>query len=578
MNIVGICRFSLLGKGDWKAFQGKSEEEAQILLTERAAHLFSRDRMEARLKTFELLTLASLRAQTDQNFRFLVLSSDLMPTEFKDRLKALCENIPQVTLRFFPVISVHEAQRIVFRELNIKYSQTLQFRLDDDDCVCIDFIEAMREFTATRMNAEGVFVASIRGVMYSSVGGKQDGVYHWPVEFMSAGAAIRHPSKSIYEFGHFGMATRFPTVVIENRLSLVTHNGTNDTQFTAATIKHRGMVMMSSEEINRSIEKNFPFLTDESREIAGLNNKNTEKNALNHESQDPQWLNDLLTTKNRRGFLISDDLFALQHTYRSGKVLYVSFDNLASVRASTKYRDPWGYAFAKKMEWSSLGVLCYRPNWYRIPRLHDELHNLAERGFFKKFKQVIFSGTSMGAYAACAFSSISPGCTVIAFSPQATLDPEKIDWDNRYPSGTAADWSGLFADAGSELRSAKHAWIVFDPLLEEDRRHAGLLEGSNVTLLKARYSGHFTAQYMRQVGILSGFVKSCATGDMSVAKFYSQYRTARQYRRYLDGLVHKLTQHPSHTLRERAISALRTANRPALANDLARTLLPPDRV
>lgn len=317
MSIMGICRFSLLGRGDWKAFQGKSDDEVEAIALEQAAHLFAPERLEARLKTFELLTLSSMRAQTDQDFKFLVLSSELMPDIYKQKLKALCDTVPQVILRFFPVTSASVAQRAVFRELRLKYNQTLQFRLDDDDCLCVDFIAAMKEHTAKNMNEDGIFVASVRGVIYSCLGGQQAGVYDWPVDFMSTGAAIRHPSKSIYEFGHFGMATRFPTVVIKDRLSLATHNGMNDTQFTAATIARRGMKILSPEEIDKAVKQHFPFLTDEAKSLAGLDDSRLKNSEVVQDHPPAQWFNDLLETENRKGFFIADDLFALQHTFRS---------------------------------------------------------------------------------------------------------------------------------------------------------------------------------------------------------------------------------------------------------------------
>ncbi|WP_333684794.1 glycosyltransferase [Pontibaca methylaminivorans] len=270
MQVVGICRFSLLGKGDWKAFRDKSDEEVQAILDDRAGMLFDPVRLEARLRSFEHLTLASLRAQSDQDFHFIVLASRQMPEEYKARLRALCAGVPQVTLRFFPVTMAHRAQRRVFRALGFDYSRILQFRLDDDDCLCRDFVALMKAHTFERMQGDGVFVASLRNVMYSAIGGPLAGVYHWPVEFMSAGAAIRHPGKSIYQFGHFGMARRFPNVVIDGHLALVTNNGMNDTRLTRKMIRRRSMERMSGAGIDRAIRDFFPFLSAEGRAIAGL--------------------------------------------------------------------------------------------------------------------------------------------------------------------------------------------------------------------------------------------------------------------------------------------------------------------
>lgn len=58
MRIVGICRYSLLGRGDWHAYRGKTDAEVEAVAKEQAKLLFAKDRMNARLESFEHLTLA----------------------------------------------------------------------------------------------------------------------------------------------------------------------------------------------------------------------------------------------------------------------------------------------------------------------------------------------------------------------------------------------------------------------------------------------------------------------------------------------------------------------------------------
>lgn len=270
MNIVGICRFSLLGRGDWKAYQQKPADEVERIALAQAAQLFAPERMEARLRSFERLTLASMRAQTDPDFIFVVLASALMPQPYRARLEAICATLPQVVLRFFPILSVSEAQLQVFEELGLRLGRTLQFRLDDDDCVCVDFIAQMRRNTAGMMQSDLAFAASMRGVMYCKLAGATAGIYDWPVAFFSAGAALRHPTRGVYDFGHFGMAQRFTSITIPGRLALVTNNGTNDTEFTPMMIKRRNMVLMQPEAVTAAVARNFPFLDAEARALAGL--------------------------------------------------------------------------------------------------------------------------------------------------------------------------------------------------------------------------------------------------------------------------------------------------------------------
>jgi hypothetical protein len=56
VRIVGVCRFSLLGRGDWVAWRGRpeaeSEAETEATLAHAAARLFAPARLEARLSNF----------------------------------------------------------------------------------------------------------------------------------------------------------------------------------------------------------------------------------------------------------------------------------------------------------------------------------------------------------------------------------------------------------------------------------------------------------------------------------------------------------------------------------------------
>ena len=135
MRIVGICRFSLVGRGDWKPWRMVPPGDEERVQEEQAAVLFSPDRLAARFALFQHVTLPSIAGQTDPDFNFLVLASELMPAAFRDRLQALCDTVPQVVLRFFPATTVGEAQARVFAEMGFRHGETVQFRLDDDDAL-----------------------------------------------------------------------------------------------------------------------------------------------------------------------------------------------------------------------------------------------------------------------------------------------------------------------------------------------------------------------------------------------------------------------------------------------------------
>lgn len=270
MQIVGICRFSLLGRGDWRPYRDKPESEVEAIAAEQAKKLFSADRMERRLATFEHITLASLRAQTDQDFVFIVAASQLMPKEYQDRLIEICAAVPQVVLRFFPLTHIGAAQAAVFAELGMTYKDALQFRLDDDDAICVDFIRRKRLTVEKLVPSSFPFSVSFRQVMFSSQGGRNAGVYLWEAPFLGVGVALWHPDKSIFAFGHFALAKRFTSIIIPGGMALVTHSGLNDTLFDARRIKRQNMVRMDDATVAANCASQFPFLTETGKSIAGL--------------------------------------------------------------------------------------------------------------------------------------------------------------------------------------------------------------------------------------------------------------------------------------------------------------------
>lgn len=68
--------------------------------------------------------------------------------------------------------------------------------------------------------------------------------------------------------------------------------------------------------------------------------------------QAPVWLKDFRSSAYGNGFYKSLNEYGAFFVERSTEDLIVSFDNLSSVRSEAVSRDPWGYTFATKREWS----------------------------------------------------------------------------------------------------------------------------------------------------------------------------------------------------------------------------------
>ena len=143
MQVIGLCRFSYPALGGFQVDFASMEEKL--------AYLYAPDRMEERFRTFECLTLPPLRAQTDPDFIFLVLIGDTLPAAYRARLETLLRDLPQARLVVFPPKPHREImKRVINKARSFDDAPCLQFRMDDDDAVAIDFVERLRD-VATRL-------------------------------------------------------------------------------------------------------------------------------------------------------------------------------------------------------------------------------------------------------------------------------------------------------------------------------------------------------------------------------------------------------------------------------------------
>ncbi|SLN72841.1 hypothetical protein ROJ8625_03887 [Roseivivax jejudonensis] len=138
MQVIALCRFSYPAEG---GFQVEHDS-----LAERVAYLNAPARLEERFRLFETICLPALRAQTDPDFSFVVLTGDSLPRHARDRLKALLADLPQARI----VTRPPGPHRRVCREvLNAARDDPgapcLQIRHDDDDAVAVDFVAQLRQ-------------------------------------------------------------------------------------------------------------------------------------------------------------------------------------------------------------------------------------------------------------------------------------------------------------------------------------------------------------------------------------------------------------------------------------------------
>ena len=278
----------------------------------------------------------------------------------------------------------------------------------------------------------------------------------------------------------------------------------------------------------------------------------------------PGWFAEIHTGGTRQGFYSRLENHAVMCIRRDPARLVVTFDNVAYVNDLSPEREPWAYRFVRDNGASHLSVMARRKDWYRCPQLIAYLQKLADDGLFAEFAQVWLSGTSMGGFGALAFASLAPGATVIAFSPQTTLDATLVPWEERFAVGRARNWSLPHSDAAFEIDEAARVFVLFDPFFAPDRRHVARLEGENVTCLETWCSGHFSPVFLRRAGLLKPVMQHALDDTLTPAVFYRLYRARRRLPWYRKALQGYLTERGHDRLARRVRPAFRRLMREAV--------------
>jgi len=161
MKLIFQTRFSYFGHSGWSSVASQSEDA-----------LLDPERLIKRFALFERIALASLRDQSDPEFKLAVLSSENMPEPFKNRLVELCSDVlgaDRCNIWFRRPAKAGKVFRNIMGRRYSKQKNIAQVVLDDDDGVSYDFVEICKreaEFSVANNwdNSEGTFLSYPRGL------------------------------------------------------------------------------------------------------------------------------------------------------------------------------------------------------------------------------------------------------------------------------------------------------------------------------------------------------------------------------------------------------------------------------
>lgn len=248
---------------------------------------------------------------------------------------------------------------------------------------------------------------------------------------------------------------------------------------------------------------------------------------------DEDWLERIEDVAEELGFFepLGPDHSAL-FVDRSHKLL-VTFETIETARSRSNNDVPLGWEMAEDHGWSQLCLLSHRDTWFRHRAVYMFFDRLVDDGFFDEYDQVVFYGSGSCGYGAASYSVASPGATVIAVQPQATLDPRVTEWDPRFERMRRTSFSDRYGYAPDMLDAAARAFVLYDPEVAEDAMHAALFTRGNVTKLRCRHLDGEIEPFLRRMQILKPLVGAAMEDRLTAMDFHRLFRERRNYLPYL---------------------------------------------
>jgi hypothetical protein len=245
-------------------------------------------------------------------------------------------------------------------------------------------------------------------------------------------------------------------------------------------------------------------------------------------------------------------------------VLVVGFDHDRDTKVGSSW-EPWASSFAFQRNYHYIGFSAHISDWYLDEWIEEQLSIIGKNS--SSYKKILFTGASMGGYAALRYSRSISNAYVAAFAPQTTLENSKQSFDARYETASRLDWSGAETDAANTSGYPDHSYVFYDPKVTQDLGHAERLLSSKVKCLPVRDGGHSCALYLNKMGVLQLVVDRILNNDLTKVDFFQLLRNRRVMMWYHKKMVDRLEARPDSTMLDRFTAAFER-NKSAVAENL----------
>ena len=246
MQVIGLCRFSYPALG---GFQIEHET-----VEDRERYLYQPARLEERLRLFETVALPGLKAQSEQDFEFIIVTGTSLPRDARARLEEMIEDFPQARIAAEEPGRMRDVMKRVLRDArSSRDAPVMHFRHDDDDAVAVNFIELLRQAAEDcrgLLERSGIAAIDFSQGYTARFTGRGIEAAETYRPWLGVGLAMYAGpgvSRSIMNFAHHKMPRHMPALAYSDAPMWVrSHNGFNDSRRRLAS-SDPGLQLLDSE-------------------------------------------------------------------------------------------------------------------------------------------------------------------------------------------------------------------------------------------------------------------------------------------------------------------------------------------
>ncbi|MBW8879953.1 MAG: hypothetical protein JF615_00630, partial [Asticcacaulis sp.] len=219
----------------------------------------------------------------------------------------------------------------------------------------------------------------------------------------------------------------------------------------------------------------------------------------------------------------SDDL-KVSSVGSGSQTVFLTFNNYNARDQAAGF----GTSFLRGRQYSVIVFINKQANWSQSRHLDAALAAVRKSKLFKKAKERIAYGASMGGFSALLLAG-ELGCVrALIGSPQISVDPRLVPFDTRF-ADEARKIDFVRPDARTGLVDTCRYYIVYDPHHDIDRTHIELIgDRPNIVHIPARFGGHRVLVALKEQGVLADLVTGFAEDRLDVHAILKRARRKRR--------------------------------------------------